>query len=310
VKQSLFIKVFLLLPLRVRRHSLIKWIIKIFPKERIATFLFNEHTVISADLADGAVRQVLITGIFEPEFFKIANAFIIPESVVIDIGANNGFCTFGLLSKRDNSINIKFHLFEANRHLCAILTQSAKAYFPVDIIVNNRCVTNKAGVSTLYIDEKNWGASHISQNLDGQIVENIIIDEYLQDNQISVVSFLKMDIEGFELNAIEGMKESIKKGVIGAMYIECASSALARQSSNPEELLNLLRSYGCEIFWCKPQDFSLKFENPIKYKDVFPILGGTSVKLAILEDFPSDYQTDILAIPATGLYSHVIDFFR
>jgi FkbM family methyltransferase len=54
------------------------------------------------------------------------------------------------------------------------------------------------------------GASHITDNENDPTIEIIPIDMYVDENGLDV-GLIKMDVEGFELEALEGAKEAIKK---------------------------------------------------------------------------------------------------
>lgn len=261
-------------------------------------FTFNRSARIVADLTDGAVRQALITGEFEPEFFAIAESFILPQSAVFDIGANHGFCTCGLAARSAPGSGVAFHLFEADPHLCDTLQLSAKLYPESDIRVVPGCVTDRPGSSRLQLDPNNWGASYIAKGDEGVQVENIVLDDYVAAQAIPLISFVKLDVEGYEIHALKGLERTLRQGRIGALYVECSTETLRRQGVTPEALCSLLRDLGCDLFWCKPQDFAsglAKDANAISFAP-----GKPPVRVAPLRDFPEGHQTDIIALPLQG----------
>ena len=297
--ESPFAKATSLLPPFFRRHRLIAAVPRIFRSLKIVTFRFNGTALITADISDPAARQALITRTFEPEFFAMAEAFLVKGTAFLDIGANHGFCTFGLIA-RDVYEGISYHVFEANTHLCETLKQSLELYPGKTIFINNNCVSDRDGKSTLHIEEGHWGGSYISNNDSDQIVTNVVLDDYIHDKHISRVSFLKMDIEGHEIHALRGLEKSIRGGLIGAMYIECSGPNLERQGSSAAELIGILRQLDCALYWCKDDDFNIGLAP--RFKTVSPN-GLGSVRLAPIQDFPSAHQTDLLAIPAAGMFN-------
>ncbi len=188
-----------------------------------------------------------------------------------------------------------------------MLRLSSKFYSAQSIIVTNACVTDQSGFSALIIDDEHWGGSYIAPVAAGQNVKNVVLDDYLRESQVSSVSFLKMDIEGYELNATKGLEASIRMGKIGAMYIECSSENLRRQGQDTEALLGLLRQFGCRLFWCKESDFERGYAK--NAREIFPTAGKAAVRLAPIFEFPSDYQTDIIAIPINGPHKNIISAF-
>lgn len=60
------------------------------------------------------------------------------------------------------------------------------------------------------------------------------------------LDLLKLDIEGFEVRALRGAKETIKR-CRPVLVVEVNEGALNRQGSTGAELLALIRSYGYEV---------------------------------------------------------------
>ena len=56
-----------------------------------------------------------------PTFSLLQKNLIPPSGVFFDIGANHGFCTFGLLPDLSS---VQFHLFEANESLVPTIEKS------------------------------------------------------------------------------------------------------------------------------------------------------------------------------------------
>ncbi len=56
-------------------------------------------------------------------------------------------------------------------------------------------------------------------------VPTTTIDQYIKDNNILNINFLKVDAEGFDLNVLKGAKESISEGKIDAIQFEYGYSA-------------------------------------------------------------------------------------
>jgi len=68
------------------------------------------------------------------------------------------------------------------------------------------------------------------------------IDNYFNTDK-RTITFIKIDVEGFEYNVIKGAENTIKK-YYPIMYIEINNENLKSQNSSALDLLNLLRNYG------------------------------------------------------------------
>jgi len=91
-----------------------------------------------------------------------------------------------------------------------LLNQTIKLNKTNNIIPVKKGLGEKSG--RLKLIGKN-SCSFISKNNtenDGETIDIVSIDDFVKDNSLNV-GLIKMDIEGFKLEAIEGAKETIKK---------------------------------------------------------------------------------------------------
>jgi hypothetical protein len=90
------------MPLGLRRHSLVKFLLAVFPDSHDQLIEFNSGARAYVDLRDAEVRNVFLKRSFEAEFFRIAESVLACGGVYFDCGANFGLCTFGLLEAVDH----------------------------------------------------------------------------------------------------------------------------------------------------------------------------------------------------------------
>lgn len=275
-----------------RRHKLVKFLLLISPKSRFSIIKFNGSARLFADLKEPWSRQHLITGNCEPDFFKIAAAFLPEKGVFFDVGANLGFLSFGMMNYLLHH-DLEYHLFEANTKAYQLLTRSKTLYPNNKIWINHCCVTNKLGTSKLKVEYSNSPLSFISEE-GTQEVENLILDRYIEDHLISKVNFLKMDIEGYEPLALDGMKNSLIKGLVDVIYLELNPQMLYRFGFTTEELFNFLRKANFRIFYVRASDFEFGIADREKAFAVDTY--GTPITVSEITSFPGEHQTDILAI--------------
>ena len=139
------------------------------------------------------------------------------ESVIIDIGANNGVVAHYLFDKY--SCNI--HIFEPNPYCYELLKKIFKNNLKVKIY--DKAVSNMSGHQKLYLsirsaDIKNMGLSEISSlekkkiniSLDKFVlVKSISIDELIKE--FSYIDFIKIDIEGHEYKIMSSLIKNFDK---------------------------------------------------------------------------------------------------
>lgn len=291
-------KILSLIPPFFRRHKLIQFFLLISPQSRIQLIQFNGSARLWADLSDPNPRNYLLQETFEPEFFEIAKPFLSEGGVFFDIGANFGFCSFGLMSCLPKQ-KLEYHLFEANPNIYQILLKSAKLHPDQNFKINNRCVTDQEGISKLKIIKHQLGMSFISDEGDLEVT-NLTLDQYIREFSIQSIYFMKIDIEGWEFFALQGGKNSFQNGIIKALYIEISSVNLGRNGFYPEDCCEFLRNVGFQLFYCKRADLESRWIDDSK--SFILTLNGYPLRICPLVNFPKNYQTDILAIHNQSSY--------
>ena len=167
----------------------------------------------------GHIQNIPLTSLqadkqIEPELLLLEN-FIKKGDCCFDIGANAGQYTF-MLEKHAGSENIfSFEpipenyaslnsIFKhCNVYSLAISDKNGKNNFKIPII--NKTLFDTRGKLDLDFLEENETSSKIIE------VETITIDSFVKLKNIKKISFIKIDVEGHELNVLKGGVNSIKK---------------------------------------------------------------------------------------------------
>lgn len=88
-------------------------------------------------------------------------------------------------------------------------------------------------------DSDNFNSGGIYMQRDtgktGNRVKAMPLDDFIRENAIAKVDFIKMDVEGFEMNVLKGAKKTIEQ-FHPVLYIEVDDANLRRQGSSAAEL--------------------------------------------------------------------------
>jgi len=109
-------------------------------------------------------------------------------------------------------------------------------------------ISNVNGITKLYLDKNNKGGHSLIDKIEEREsikIESIRLDDYLGDTKID---FIKIDIEGFESEAIKGMSELLQRTNNVKIMIEFNPYLLKKSGIEPIELLELLNDFGFNIF--------------------------------------------------------------
>jgi len=136
--------------------------------------------------------------------------------IIIDVGAGVGTETiiYSLMVGLG-----KVYAIEAHPNTCNSLGLLMNINNIQNVVVSNIAISNEKGI--LYIENRE---NHVENsvcrgNQSGIPVQAITLDEYVKLNNIYKINFLKMNIEGAEMDAIKGMNESIK--IIDYIAVSC-----------------------------------------------------------------------------------------
>lgn len=207
-----------------------------------------------------------ITGQAEDErpIVRLLNRLMGEGDVFFDVGANLGFYSFyvGPLCGRSGSV----HAFEPNPRLISHLYRSVELNrAQSNIHLNAVAVGGQSGTHLPLYDPDRIGCAslyaHGWLNRDSTVLVPVItIDDYIRERKIKRIDVMKIDIEGAELDAFQGMEETFRgspPGVIicellpfentyGRDHIEVLHRPLS--ASNPSLIAESLHAKGYEMF--------------------------------------------------------------
>lgn len=155
----------------------------------------------------------------------VGRTFRNEKLVVFDVGANVG--NYGLALRSILGQEATIHAFEPSAATYSKL--QAALGNDQSVVLNQVGLSNQPGTLTLYSNaEGSDFASVYERNLDHHGVqmnqkEEIqlkTIDDYCAEMHIERIHFLKLDIEGNELNALKGASNLLEKGAIAMIQFE------------------------------------------------------------------------------------------
>jgi len=187
-------------------------------------------------------------GIYEEFGTSIVKQMIKKGDVVLDLGAHIGY--FTLIFAKLVGENGKVYAFEPSPDNYSLLKKNVQVNGYNNVILVKNGVSNKTGKNMLYLSDSNPGDNMIidtKENRQSIEIETVRLDDYFRDfkNQIN---FIKMDIQGAELDALRGMSSLLKKMENIKIMSEFAPKWLKKFGNEPIEYLKLLKEFNFKIF--------------------------------------------------------------
>lgn len=174
----------------------------------------------------------------------VINHLPIGKGIILDIGANIGQTSLWMANEL-KSEEVEIIAVEPYPSTYQKLTNNIKLNRFKNITLIN--IAFGASYSKLLMegDSSNSGAFRVNLNTKiGEFVEvsQTTLDDFFGDNN-KTISFIKIDVEGFEYNVIKGGEQTIKKN-FPILFIEIDNENLKSQNSTALDLIILLRNYG------------------------------------------------------------------
>lgn len=147
-------------------------------------------------------------GIFEYPLIDWCKQFLNKDQVFLDIGAHMGTYSV-ILSSHCKEVQA----FEISPETFIGLEQSIKANDISNVVLNHCGLGSKNEVRPFYlISEDGGGCSLMEEAAQNRVVECIDVTvKKLDDFQLNNICFIKIDVEGWELEVIIGARETLER---------------------------------------------------------------------------------------------------
>jgi FkbM family methyltransferase len=197
------------------------------------------------DPATDIGMEILLTGRFERDAIAACANYIRPESVVVDVGANIGVHAvhFAQFARAGKVI-----CFEPSRSTFATLLHNVGDL--TNVIPLNVALSDATGLQTFFVAADN-AYSGLKDTNRKPIVRRESIACFRGDEILSAllkherIDFIKIDVEGFEMQVLQGMRELI---VRHRPVIFCEIFAGQRSNPDPVSTVQFCLSLGYDAF--------------------------------------------------------------
>lgn len=189
---------------------------------------------------------------YEPFAFLGISESINPGDIVFDLGVSYGVMTTCFAAMVGPAGHV--HSFEANTSILPMIHQLiAENGFTDRVTLNNNLVTNVSDIEeSFYVVE---GFSSVASSANPEVmkiggvphtVKTIKLDDYCNIHHV-VPNFIKIDIEGAEYVAVDGMSNLLKKH-LPILQIEVHGKEISGIGGNLKLLLKTLENYGYHLY--------------------------------------------------------------
>jgi FkbM family methyltransferase len=251
-------------------RSVLKFFTRMFPIERgkfkilnSAYFPFfapDQSTLVVSKISSGAKMSLDISeflqshiylfGSYELPTIRFLRSMLTSNSVCFDIGAQIGYISIEMALIAKEGV---VHAFEPEATNVNRLTNNIRLNHFTNINIIPRAVSNYSGTLKLYLSSDHNSGTHSTvptvTNVSEQFVEIpcITLDEYVTQNSITRLDVIKIDVEGGELEVIQGACETLKS-LKPTIIMEMADSLQESRNFSSKKFKILLSEFGYSAY--------------------------------------------------------------
>ena len=196
-------------------------------------------------------------GICEPEETTLIKNLVKPSYVCMDIGANIGYFTL-LMARQCKHV----YAFEPEPSNFEMLKQNMVLNTFADVTLYKEAVGDKNGTMPLYICPTDHGMHRLYKSKwCNEITDTYVYCTQLDEYKFHKIDLIKMDIEGAEYGALQGMVELLIRDH-PIMIMEYHPMAIREYGVDPRKVYEFMHKLGYRI------SLIPNIQEPVMYEDL------------------------------------------
>lgn len=249
-------------------------------------FIFNDLKFFYGKYDSGLAEFILTNNDYEDETRKEIEALLKPGNIFFDLGANIGFYT--VLSAKIVGPLGKVYSFEPTPSTRVFLSQNVNTNNLDDnVIIEEYAISDTVGKAFFEVtDNSECNTILDSSALNAIEVNTISIDEYCKLKGIQSIDLIKIDIEGQELKAINGMKNINNLSPDLKLVFEFHASNIKKNNESADIIFQTLSNMGFK-------KFKVLLKEPIEFT--------INDNLDFIDELAKRYNMNILAYKKLSL---------
>lgn len=196
--------------------------------------------------------EILNFGDYESSEIRMMHRFLKMDSILLDIGANIGWCSLNLSRAVPKG---RILAFEPLPKTYDYLRRNIEINGVKNIEKYNFGFSDKKGNFILYYNPKLSVATSLQRLYDEKEVVPIKcklkkLDDFAKEKSLSKIDFIKCDIEGAEIHAIKGGLVTIEK-TLPVIFLEMLRKWSAKFGYHPNDIIKILSDIGYKCYFIK-----------------------------------------------------------
>ncbi|HKS95385.1 MAG TPA: FkbM family methyltransferase [Terriglobia bacterium] len=208
--------------------------------------------------------------------FNVIPRLVRPGDVALDVGANVGF--YSVLLSRLCGPSGRVWAFEPVPDTYWRLRETLALNRCENVVPVRAAVSDKDGIATmnLFAAEHSEWSSLAKPEMDGPggtkivprssvEVTSLSLRRFCAESGIDRINFLKVDVEGFEVDVFRGARRLLEGGRVDYVCFEISKASLSASRTESRRVFQTLAAYGYQSY--RLDDMTLRFQGPVEDTD-------------------------------------------
>ena len=184
---------------------------------------------------------------YEPLFVGLLKSELNSGDTFLDLGGNEGY--FTVIASKQVGQGGRVVCIEPQSRLQPLINRNLKENEASNVDVHQVVISDDDGFAELHLTpDVNSGGSGLFRNtkyrLPVEFVPQLTMASFFARTNLGQVDLLKIDIEGFEYEAIFGSKDLFRSGTIKRIALELHSSLISKRGKDPDSIVKFLEECG------------------------------------------------------------------
>lgn len=235
---------FALLPRRLRFRFLAAYWARVDHESRIVRRSLPGGIDLALDLGDWICAHLYYLGRYEPDTLRWLRDACRSGDVVVEAGAHVGY--FTVWCDRWVGPSGSVHAFEPCARTRALLERNLERNGAGAVRVSGAALSSREGAGSLALENvHNYGTAWLSAEAGGgEPVETVTLDAYAERTGLDRVDVVKIDVQGHEVEVIEGMDRVLRGNPSARVLVELDEALLRRSGATRDRVVAALGSRG------------------------------------------------------------------
>lgn len=199
---------------------------------------------------DGYPPVALAADKYEEGTTRLFELLVEPGMVVIDVGAHVGY--YSLLAAKQVGPNGKVYAFEPEPHNYELLQRNVALNGRSNVLTFKEAISDRVGSAKLYLTKLDNGRHstyrHGLPESGCIVVDTTTVDAFLGGRGWPRVDLVKIDVEGAELDVLNGMGQTLAQSGELKLIVEFNPPLLRNAGADPAQFLNRLAGEGFNVY--------------------------------------------------------------